>query len=108
MLLLTTATEIYSISSWSMQWQTEGLQVNKEKSLAFLGKYAQPKKCSILGILSRPLRSFFQDIANKVRCKLSAWKSHMLSQVGHQQLISSVIWSLLIYSFQVYAWPRLH
>lgn len=31
----------------------------------------------------------------------------MLSQAGRLQLIASIIQSILIYSFQVYDWPRL-
>lgn len=100
--------------------QNSGQEVNKEKSLLFLGKFAVPWQNEIqreLGInvgslpfiylgvpifQGRPKTEFFLPIADKVKCKLSTWKGLQLSQAGRLQLINSVIQSLLIYSFQVY------
>jgi hypothetical protein len=98
-----------------------GQYVNRSKSSVYLGKFASPRRTfRTLGVNAgslpfiylgvpifqgRPKRSYFQSIADKVKCKLSAWKGSLLSQAGRVQLISSVIQSLLIHSFQVYAWP---
>lgn len=43
---------------------------------------------------------------DKIQSKLSVWKELQLSQAGRLQLIESVIQSHLIYSFQVYKWPK--
>lgn len=101
-----------------------GQEVNKDKSLLFLGKYAIPWQANIqcvLGInvgslpfnylgvpifLGRPKSDYFLPIADKVRSKLSSWKGLQLSHAGRLQLIDSVIQSMLVYSFQVYAWPK--
>ena len=69
-----------------------GQQINKAKSLVFLGKYAYRRRAIIRKILGvrpgslpftylgvpifqgRPRRIYFQAIADRVRCKLSSWK----------------------------------
>lgn len=102
-----------------------GQEVNKAKSHLFLGKYAMPWQHDIqreLGIQvgtlpftylgvpifrGRPKSEYFLPIADKVKSKLSTWKGLQLSRAGRLQLIESVIQSHLIYSFQVYAWPKL-
>ncbi|KAM5548588.1 hypothetical protein ABKV19_000149, partial [Rosa sericea] len=101
-----------------------GQVVNRNKSLLFLGKHAFARQTTIhsaLGIKigelpfiylgvpifqGRPKSEFLRPVADKVRCKLSAWKGKMLSQAARLQLIDSVIHSVLIYSFQIYSWPR--
>ncbi|KAL6126211.1 hypothetical protein ACLB2K_074262 [Fragaria x ananassa] len=101
-----------------------GQQVNKAKSLVFLGKYAYRRRTiirKILGVrqgslpftyLSVPIfhgrlkRIYFLAIADRVRCKLSSWKGSFLSQAGRLQLIQSVIQGILVYSFQIYEWPK--
>lgn len=101
-----------------------GQVVNKDKSLLFLGKFASLWHNRIHGVLGitvgtlpftylgvpifqgLPKSDFFLPIADKVKCKLSTWKGMQLSQAGHFQLIESVIQSLLVYSFQIYAWPN--
>lgn len=101
-----------------------GQEVNKSKSLLFLGKFAIPWQSSIQRILGisvgslpftylgvpifagRPKSEFFMSIADKVRSKLSTWKGLQLSQAARLQLIESVIQSHLIYSFQIYEWPK--
>ncbi|XP_050379729.1 uncharacterized protein LOC126797093 [Argentina anserina] len=91
--------------------------------LVFLEKYAHRRRFVIRKILGvkqgslpftylgvsifqrRPKRVYFQDIANRVRCKLSSWKGYLLSQAGRLQLIQSVIKRILVYSFQIYEGP---
>ena len=100
-----------------------GQRISKAKSLVFFGKSARSRSSVIRKILGvrvgslpftylgvpifpgRPKRIYFQNIADKVRCKLSTWKGSLLTQAGRLQLINSVIHGLLIYSFQIYAWP---
>ncbi|KAK9941648.1 hypothetical protein M0R45_007349 [Rubus argutus] len=104
--------------------QNSGQAVNKAKSSVFLGKFTRTRETIIqhvLGIreghlpftylgvpifLGHPKPEYFRIITDKVRCKLSSWKGHQLSQAARLQLISSVIQSTLIYSFEVYEWPR--
>ncbi|KAK9943242.1 hypothetical protein M0R45_008856 [Rubus argutus] len=99
-------------------------EVNKDKSFLFLGKFTVPWQHNIQSILGikvgtlpftylgvpifrgRPKSVYFLTIIDNVRSKLSAWKGLQLSQAGRLQLIASVIQSHLIYSFQVYAWPK--
>lgn len=101
-----------------------GQEINKAKSLLFLGKHALPRQHSIHRLLGisvgslpftylgvpifrgRPKSDYFMSIADKIRSKLSVWKGLQLSQAGRLQLIDSVIHSHLIYSFQVYEWPK--
>ncbi|XP_062028777.1 uncharacterized protein LOC133744735 [Rosa rugosa] len=101
-----------------------GQVVSKNKSSVFLGKYAQRRKVFIQHVLGIregslpftylgvpifkgcPKPSYFQAIADKVRCSLSSWKGKQLSQAARLQLISSVTQSQLLHSFQVYSWPR--
>jgi len=53
----------------------------------------------------KPKKSYFQPIADKVKVKLAAWKSSLLSMVGRVQLIKSVIQSMLIHCLSIYSWP---
>lgn len=96
-------------------------EVNTDKSLLFQGKFASPWHNRIHGLLGitvgtlpftylgvpifqgLPKSEFFLPIADRVKCKLSTWKGMQLSQTGRLQLIESVIQSLLVYSFQIYA-----
>lgn len=54
----------------------------------------------------RPKSEFFLPIADEIRSKLSTWKGLQLSQADRLQLIDLVIQSYLVYSFQVYEWPK--
>ncbi|KAK9911453.1 hypothetical protein M0R45_035362 [Rubus argutus] len=101
-----------------------GQVINRVKSSVYLGRHARSRETVIQHLLGiregvlpftylgvpifkgRPKSNFFRAIADKVRCKLSSWNGHQLSKAARMQLISSVIQSLLIYSFQVYAWPN--
>ncbi|KAK9921034.1 hypothetical protein M0R45_029564 [Rubus argutus] len=101
-----------------------GQVVNKAKSHLFLGKFAAPRANRIQRILGiqvgsfpftylgvpifvgRPKSEYLLPIADKICCKLSSWKGKQLSQAGRLQLIDSVIQCHLIYSFQVYEWPK--
>ncbi|XP_062020958.1 uncharacterized protein LOC133737421 [Rosa rugosa] len=101
-----------------------GQVINKAKSHLFLGKHAllrQNMISRLLGInvgklpfiylgvpifTGHPKSEHLASIADKVRCKLSSWKGRQLSQAGRLQLISSVIHSILTYSFHVYEWSK--
>jgi len=52
-----------------------------------------------------PKAMFLQPLADKVRSKLSSWKGKSLSMMGSIELVNSVIYGSLSYSFQVYRWP---
>ncbi|GAU27936.1 hypothetical protein TSUD_146500 [Trifolium subterraneum] len=49
--------------------------------------------------------SILQPVADKIKLKLSAWKTSLLSIAGRVQLVRSVIQSMLIYSITLYSWP---
>ncbi|XP_050896757.1 uncharacterized protein LOC127103549 [Lathyrus oleraceus] len=53
----------------------------------------------------RPKVSNFLPIIDKVRCKLAAWKTILLSIIGRIQLVKSVSHSMLMYSIRIYSWP---
>lgn len=46
-----------------------------------------------------------QPIADRIKSKLAGWKASLLSIMRRVQLVKSIIHSMLIYSFHVYAWP---
>jgi hypothetical protein len=48
---------------------------------------------------------YFQHIADKVKCKLAAWKEPLLSMAGRVQLVRSVVQSMLLYCLTIYSWP---
>ena len=51
--------------------------------------------------------AYVQPIIDKVKLKLSAWKSSLLSLAGKVQLVKSVIHSMLIHCITNYSWPVL-
>ncbi|XP_024172190.1 uncharacterized protein LOC112178246 [Rosa chinensis] len=100
-----------------------GQVVNRNKSLLFIGKHALHRQTvtqNLLGIKlgelpftylgvpifqGRPKSDYLRPVADKIQCKLTAWKGKLLSQAARLQLIDYVIHSVLIYSFQIYSWP---
>ncbi|KAL6182579.1 hypothetical protein ACLB2K_043998 [Fragaria x ananassa] len=103
--------------------RVSGQVINKGKSQVFIGNSIHSKRHSISNFLGIPLgsapfmylgapifhgkprASYFHQIVDKIRIKLSSWVSSFLSMAGHLQLIKSVIFSMLVYTFQVYEWP---
>ncbi|XP_019460146.1 PREDICTED: uncharacterized protein LOC109359906 [Lupinus angustifolius] len=55
--------------------------------------------------LGKPRRIHLQRIADKITNKLATWKGMLLSIMGRIELVRSVIQSMLLYSFKIYAWP---
>jgi hypothetical protein len=100
-----------------------GQMVNARKSTIFSGSITNARLLQIaqfigftIGTLpftylgvpifkGRPKVIYLQSIADKVKSKLAAWKASLLSIDGRIQLVKSVIHSMLIYSFCIYAWP---
>ncbi|GAU40165.1 hypothetical protein TSUD_292700 [Trifolium subterraneum] len=75
--------------------QASGQFVNPQKSSIFAGSISQskPKKCHL------------QPLADRVKIKLASWKASLLSIAGRVQLVKSVIYSMLLHSITIYAWP---
>jgi hypothetical protein len=44
-------------------------------------------------------------LADRVKIKLASWKAYLLSMAGKVQLVKSVIFSMLLHSITIYAWP---
>ncbi|XP_019438960.1 PREDICTED: uncharacterized protein LOC109344661 [Lupinus angustifolius] len=55
--------------------------------------------------LGKPRRIHLQRIVDKIINKLATWKGVLLSIRGRIELVRSVIQSMLLYSFNIYAWP---
>ena len=53
----------------------------------------------------KPKVCHLQPIADRIKLKLSNWKSSLLSMVERVRLVQSVIQSMLIYNISIYAWP---
>lgn len=53
----------------------------------------------------KPKYIYFNSIADRVKCKLAAWKASLLSMAGRVQLIRSVIQSMLLHCLTIYSWP---
>lgn len=51
----------------------------------------------------KPRKPHLQHIADKIFSKLSSWKGFLLSTMDRVELVKSVIESLLLHSFKVYA-----
>ncbi|KAL6197994.1 hypothetical protein ACLB2K_027786 [Fragaria x ananassa] len=103
--------------------RVSGQVINKGKSQVFIGNGIHSRRHSISNFLGIPLgsapfmylgapifhgkprASYFHQIVDKIRIKLSSWVSSFLSMAGRLQLIKSVIFSMLVYTFQVYEWP---
>jgi len=54
----------------------------------------------------KPKKSYLQPIADKIKSKLSAWKTSLLCIVGRVALVKSVIQGMLIYSISIYSLPK--
>jgi len=54
----------------------------------------------------KPKASHFISITDKIKAKLATWKGVTLSIMGRIQLVKSIIHGMLVYSFNVYMWPR--
>ncbi|MCH86386.1 ribonuclease H, partial [Trifolium medium] len=46
------------------------------------------------------------SFADKIKVKLASWKGALLTIMGRVQLVRAIIHGMLIYSFQVYTWPK--
>ena len=54
----------------------------------------------------KPKCAYFRAITDKIKMKLATWKGTLLSIMGRVQLVKSIIYGMLVYSFHVYMWPR--
>ncbi|CAL0303089.1 unnamed protein product [Lupinus luteus] len=55
--------------------------------------------------LGKPRKIYLQRIADKIIHKLATWKGSLLSIMVRIEMVKSVIQSMLIFSFNIYAWP---
>lgn len=103
--------------------QVSGQVISKEKSKFFVGSVSHSRIRSISELLGfsvsslpfiylgvplfkgKPKKIHLQPIADKIKSKLSSWKGSILSIMGIVELVKSVIFSMLVYSFRVYSWP---
>lgn len=53
----------------------------------------------------KPRRNHLLPIVDRIKTKLASWKGSLLSIMGRVQLVKSIILSMLVYSFHIYAWP---
>lgn len=53
----------------------------------------------------KPKAFHLTPIIDKVKSKLSAWKTSLISMAGRVQLVKSVLHSKLIYIITIYVWP---
>jgi hypothetical protein len=53
----------------------------------------------------KPKNIYFQNIADKIKSKLSAWKASLLSIAGRVQLVKAFIQGMLIHTITIYDWP---
>ena len=100
-----------------------GQLVNTSKSTIFAGLISDTRFQQLSAMLSfnigslpfnylglpvfteKPKFSHLQPIADKIKEKLSAWKACLLSMAGGEQLVRSVIQSMLMYSISIYSLP---
>ena len=54
----------------------------------------------------KPKTAHFLTITDRIKTKLATWKGISLSIMGRIQLVKSIIHGMLVYSFNVYMWPR--
>ncbi|XP_039690616.1 uncharacterized protein [Medicago truncatula] len=54
----------------------------------------------------KPKVTHFRIITDRIKSKLATWKGRILSIMGRVQLVKSVIYGMLLYSFHVYLWPK--
>ncbi|CAL0332867.1 unnamed protein product [Lupinus luteus] len=55
--------------------------------------------------LGKPRKIYLERIADKIIQKLATWKGSLLFIMGRIELVKSVIQNMLIFSFNIYAWP---
>jgi hypothetical protein len=53
----------------------------------------------------KPKTSYLHPIADKIKLKLSAWKTSLLTMAGRVQLVKAIIQSMIIYNITLYSWP---
>lgn len=86
-----------------------GLSANRQAGIAnALGFSVGKLPFTYLGVplfQGKPRRVHLQPIADRIKSKLAGWKASLLSIMRRVQLVKSIIHSMLIYSFHVYAWP---
>jgi len=100
-----------------------GQVISARKSTIFSGGISQARLNNIVNLLGfeigslpfiylgvpifkgRPKAIHLQPIADKIKSKLSAWKTSLLSIAGRLQLVKSVIYSMLTHSMSIYSWP---
>jgi hypothetical protein len=104
--------------------EVSGQLINKQKSKFYSGAISNARLLMITNLLGfgagtiplnylgcpifvgKPKSTHFSAIADKFRVKLASWKGALLSIMGRVQLVRAIIHGILVYSFQVYAWPH--
>lgn len=103
--------------------QASGQVISKDKFKFFLGDAMHNRSVRISKILGfsdghlpinylgvpifkgKPKTSHLLPIADNIKTKLSNWKGSTLSIMGRVQLLKSVIFRMMVYSFKIYYWP---
>lgn len=104
--------------------KVSGQHINLGKCKFYMGSHCTPRRraqisaslgfsagsfpFNYLGVpifKGKPSRAQLQPIADRILSKLASWKGMLLSIMGRVELTKSVVHSMLLYSFQVYAWP---
>lgn len=102
---------------------TSGQIINPGKSTFYSGSVSYRRQAAIAEILGfaigklpfvylgipifkgKPRACHLQPIADRIKAKLAAWKPSLLSIAGRVQLVKTVIYGMMLYSFLVYTWP---
>lgn len=112
------------MSLFSRYGEISGQKVNSSKSKFYVDSHVSSRRQGILrnildfGLGSmpffylgipifkgKPRRLHLMPFADRIRLKVASWKAALLTITGRIQLVRSIISSMLIYSFMVYAWP---
>ncbi|MCH81156.1 ribonuclease H protein [Trifolium medium] len=118
------ASNIQALSSLFVKYgKAFGQFVNPQKSSIFPGSIPHSRLANIaislgfqIGSLpftylrvpifkGKPKKCHLQPLADKVKLKLVSWKASLLTLAGRVQLVKSVIYSMLIHSITINAWP---
>jgi len=104
--------------------EASGQLVNFDKSKLFRGAMMPARARSLarlsgfsLGVIpfqylgfpifqGKPKRIHFQAIVDRIKVKLASWKGSLLTIMGRDQLVKSIIHGMLVYSFHIYHWPQ--